>query len=72
MALTAEGQSIFSVVRDMERASHSLRAFLDQDLNNRGVVRCAITEGLGTFWILPHLAPLGIHPVPANETSLLH
>jgi DNA-binding transcriptional LysR family regulator len=40
----------------MERASHSLRAFLDQDLNNRGVVRCAITEGLGTFWILPHLA----------------
>jgi DNA-binding transcriptional LysR family regulator len=56
VALTAEGQSIFSVVRDMERASHSLRAFLDQDLNNRGVVRCAITEGLGTFWILPHLA----------------
>ena len=35
VALTAEGQSIFSVVRDMERASHSLRAFLDQDLNNR-------------------------------------
>jgi DNA-binding transcriptional LysR family regulator len=56
VALTAEGQSISSVVRDMERASHSLRAFLDQDLNSRGVVRCAITEGLGTFWILPHLA----------------
>jgi hypothetical protein len=23
-------------------------------------------------WILPHLAPLGIHPMPANETGLLH
>jgi DNA-binding transcriptional LysR family regulator len=56
VALTTEGQQIFSVVRDMERASNSLRAFLDQDLNHRGVVRCAITEGLGTFWILPHLA----------------
>jgi len=56
VALTAEGQRIFSVARDMERASNSLRAFLDQDPNNRGVVRCAITEGLGTFWILPHLA----------------
>jgi DNA-binding transcriptional LysR family regulator len=56
VALTTEGQAIFAVVRDMERASHSLRAFLDQDLNARGVIRCAITEGLGTFWILPHLA----------------
>src|SRR5262249_19644716 len=56
VALTAQGQAGFSFVRDMERASNSLRAFLDQDLNSRGVVRCAITEGLGTFWILPHLA----------------
>jgi len=23
-------------------------------------------------WILPHLAPLGIHPTPANEPGLLH
>jgi DNA-binding transcriptional LysR family regulator len=56
VALTAEGQAIFSVAQDMERASHSLRAYLDQDLTARGVVRCAITEGLGTFWLLPHLA----------------
>lgn len=56
VALTAEGQSIFSVAHDMERASHSLRAYLDQDVTTRGVVRCAITEGLGTFWVLPHLA----------------
>ncbi|HEU5019481.1 MAG TPA: LysR family transcriptional regulator [Pseudolabrys sp.] len=56
VGLTAEGQSIYSVAQEMERASHSLRAYLDQDLTTRGVVRCAITEGLGTFWILPHLA----------------
>jgi hypothetical protein len=23
-------------------------------------------------WILPHLAPLGMHPTPANEPTLLH
>jgi hypothetical protein len=23
-------------------------------------------------WILPHLAPLGMHPAPANEPTLLH
>jgi DNA-binding transcriptional LysR family regulator len=56
VALTAEGQSIFSVAHEMERASYSLRAYLDQDVTTRGVVRCAITEGLGTFWVLPHLA----------------
>jgi DNA-binding transcriptional LysR family regulator len=56
VALTAEGQSIFSVAHDMERASFSLRAYLDQDVTTRGVVRCAVTEGLGTFWIVPHLA----------------
>ena len=39
----------------MERASYSLRAHLDQDLNLRGLVRCSVTEGLGTSWILPQL-----------------
>ncbi len=56
VALTTEGQSIFSVAHDMERASHSLRAYLDQDMTTRGLVRCAVTEGLGTFWLVPHLA----------------
>lgn len=56
VGLTAEGKAIYAVAQDMERASHSLRAYLDQDMTTRGVVRCAITEGLGTFWILPHLA----------------
>jgi DNA-binding transcriptional LysR family regulator len=55
VGLTAEGRSVFSAAQEMERASKSLRAYLDQDVTTRGVVRCAITEGLGTFWVLPHI-----------------
>ncbi len=56
VGLTAEGRSVFSIAQQMERASHSLRAHLDQDLTTRGMVRCSVTEGLGTAWVLPHLA----------------
>ena len=56
LALTAEGQSVYRSAQEMERASHSLRSHLDQDLTTRGMVRCSVTEGLGTAWILPHLA----------------
>lgn len=56
VALTAEGRSVYATAQQMERASHSLRAQLDRDLNSRGMVRCSVTEGLGTMWILPHLA----------------
>ena len=56
LALTEKGSGVFRSAQDMERASHSLRAHLDQDLNLRGIVRCSVTEGLGTAWILPHLA----------------
>jgi DNA-binding transcriptional LysR family regulator len=55
VSLTAEGRSVFATARAMESASHSLRAHLDQDLTTRGMVRCSVTEGLGTLWILPHL-----------------
>jgi DNA-binding transcriptional LysR family regulator len=55
VSLTAEGRSVFSAALQMEQASRSLRAYLDQDVTTRGVVRCAITEGLGTFWVLPHI-----------------
>jgi len=54
--LTAEGRSVFTAAQKMELASHSLRAHLDQDLTTRGMVRCSVTEGLGTSWILPKLA----------------
>ena len=56
VALTSEGRSVFAAVQEMERASLSVRAQLDHELTKRGVVKCAVTEGLGTFWIVPHLA----------------
>lgn len=63
LGLTEKGQSVYQSAQDMERASHSLRAHLDQDLNLRGVVRCSVTEGLGTVWILPQLAQFSrTHP----------
>jgi DNA-binding transcriptional LysR family regulator len=63
LGLTAEGRSVYASAQDMERASHSLRAHLDQDLTTRGMVRCSITEGLGTSWILPQLAQFSrTHP----------
>jgi DNA-binding transcriptional LysR family regulator len=55
VGLTAEGRSVFATARQMESASLSLRAHLDQNLTTRGMVRCSVTEGLGTLWILPHL-----------------
>ena len=48
LGLTEEGQRVYRTSQEMERASHSLRAHLDQDLNVRGLVRCSVTEGLGT------------------------
>jgi DNA-binding transcriptional LysR family regulator len=56
LALTGEGHHVFRAAQEMERASHSLRAHLDRDLAMRGMVRCSVTEGLGTAWILPQLA----------------
>lgn len=63
LRLTAEGRSVYAIAEEMERASYPLRAQLDQDLTTRGTVRCSVTEGLGTMWILPHLAPFSrTHP----------
>lgn len=56
VSLTPEGISVFATAQQMERASHSLRSQLDRDLGARGIVRCSVTEGLGTMWLLPHLA----------------
>ena len=48
-------QAVFAAAQEMERASLSVRAHLDDQLSRRGIVKCAVTEGLGTFWIVPHL-----------------
>lgn len=53
--LTREGQWILSAVQKMEHASIGLRRFLDQDVTARGIIRCSVTEGLGTFWVIPKL-----------------
>jgi len=55
VALTSEGRSVYATAQQMERASHALRAQLDRNPAPRGVVRCSVTEGLGTAWIMPHL-----------------
>jgi DNA-binding transcriptional LysR family regulator len=63
VSLTVEGRSVYAGAQQMERASHTLRAQLDQDLTTRGMVRCAVTEGLGTLWILPHIVQFSrTHP----------
>jgi DNA-binding transcriptional LysR family regulator len=63
VGLTTEGRSVYASALQMERASLSLRAHLDQNLATRGMVRCAVTEGLGTMWIMPHLAQFSrTHP----------
>jgi DNA-binding transcriptional LysR family regulator len=63
VGLTAEGRTVYKIAEEMEKASFSLRAHLDQDLTTRGMVRCSVTEGLGTMWILPHLAQFSrTHP----------
>jgi DNA-binding transcriptional LysR family regulator len=63
LALTEKGRGVYRGAEEMERASHSLRAHLDQDLNLPGIVRCSVTEGLGTAWILPQLAKFSrTHP----------
>jgi DNA-binding transcriptional LysR family regulator len=53
--LTREGRWVLSAAERMEQASIGLRRYLDQDLTARGVIRCAVTEGLGTFWVMPKL-----------------
>src|SRR5947209_16558580 len=63
LLLTAEGRAVYEGAQQMELASHSLRAHLDQDLTTRGMVVCSVTEGLVTVWILPQHAQFCLtHP----------
>ncbi|MFI5015453.1 MAG: LysR family transcriptional regulator [Hyphomicrobiales bacterium] len=58
LKLTNEGHSMLGEVQAMERAILSIarRSRVGQD-PLRGIVRVAITEGLGTYWVLPKLLP---------------
>ncbi|MDE1939156.1 MAG: LysR family transcriptional regulator [Alphaproteobacteria bacterium] len=54
--LTGEGDKIFAAVNQMEQAAFALVQARDMtDRSIAGEVRLAVTEGLGTFWIAPHL-----------------
>jgi DNA-binding transcriptional LysR family regulator len=56
ISLTAEGQRIFQAALEMEKASYRLQRAADAtDTSLEGTVRLAVTEGLGTFWVLPQL-----------------
>ena len=58
LRLTDDGRFMLDEVRAMERATLSIarRSSVGQD-PLRGIVRVAITEGLGTYWVLPKLLP---------------
>jgi DNA-binding transcriptional LysR family regulator len=56
ISLTRDGMQVLAAAEKMERASFSLRGYLDRDLSTRGLIRCAITEGIGTFWLMGRLA----------------
>jgi DNA-binding transcriptional LysR family regulator len=63
VTLTAEGRSVYTVAEQMERSSQGLRPHVHQDPKARGIVRCSVTEGLGAFWVLPHLVQFSrAHP----------
>ena len=58
--ITAEGEEILAAAKRMELASFGLIRARDRAAPAiSGEVRLAVTEGLGSLWVVPHLA--GIH-----------
>jgi len=56
VSMTAEGRRIMEHAQIMERATFDIVRQTQVSLEGiRGLVRVAITEGLGTFWVLPRL-----------------
>ena len=54
--LTANGYLLSSICDDMEASSRRLDAITDRNLSEPGAIRCAVTEGLATYWLMPRLA----------------
>ena len=53
---TDAGLAILQSARQMERAFYDVvRKTAAPDTKNRGLVRVSITEGLGTYWVMPRL-----------------
>jgi DNA-binding transcriptional LysR family regulator len=56
VSVTAEGHRIMEGARTMERATFDIIRQMQLSLEGiRGLVRVAITEGIGTYWVLPRL-----------------
>jgi DNA-binding transcriptional LysR family regulator len=54
--MTAEGEQILAAAAEMEKASFAIaRTQPTAATNYEGEVRLAVTEGLGTFWLVPRL-----------------
>ena len=65
LKLTDGGRLMLEEVRGMERATFSIarRSSVGRD-RLKGTVRVSITEGLGTYWVLPQLLPFAqAHPL---------
>jgi DNA-binding transcriptional LysR family regulator len=53
---TDAGHAIVQSARHMERSFYdAVRHAQQPDAHNRGLVRVSITEGLGTYWVMPRL-----------------
>jgi DNA-binding transcriptional LysR family regulator len=56
LQLTEEARGIMEDVRQMERLSFNVfRRAAHNAVNPSGVVRIAVTEGVGTYWVMPKL-----------------
>jgi DNA-binding transcriptional LysR family regulator len=62
--ITAEGEEILAAAREMERGSFGLVRARDRTSQSiSGDVRLAVTEGIGTFWLVPRLVEFQrVHP----------
>jgi DNA-binding transcriptional LysR family regulator len=56
VSVTAEGHRIMEGARTMERATFDIVRQMQLSLEGiRGLVRLALTDGIGTYWVLPRL-----------------
>lgn len=55
LRMTREGDQMFAAAKRMELAAFDLMRARTPDPSLRGEVRLSVTEGLGTFWVAPHL-----------------
>ncbi|MGD9737855.1 MAG: LysR family transcriptional regulator [Bauldia sp.] len=60
LVITPEGKALTTAARTMERSFYELvRKMQEPRFSHRGLVRLSITDGLGTFWVMPLLVEFG-------------